>query len=361
MDMSTVTTTFYTTSHEAWDAMLADLSQAKVSIDIEQYIFTPDSIGKKFINLLREKAAQGVRIRLFLDTVGSYTFYRSPIAEELRAIGIAIKFFNPVSPWRITNFTSNFFRDHRKIIIVDNVIGHVGGVGIDIDMENWRDTHLRVTGPLVLDLHNSFESVWNNLHKRLFTRFGRPHFLIRHYTFLTNSPSLRRSQRYIYQTLIANIRNAEKCIYLTTPYFIPDRRLFRVLRLAAKRGVDVRLILPSVADHYFVDHARESYFALALKAGIKISVYKPVMMHAKTAVVDDVWAMAGSFNLDSLSFIFNHEASIASTDAHFISTLKEHFLRDLDYCEDIIYEKWIYRPLRKKFLELLTWPFHGLM
>lgn len=264
-------------------------------------------------------------------------------------------------PWllRIDLFTSNFFRDHRKIAIIDKIIGHIGGVGIQEDMATWRDTHIRFTGSLVEDLSVTFQHVWQRAHKNTFSRFKKvPHF-VKHFNILTNNP--RIGHRHIHQTLLATIRNANNYMYLTTPYFIPDIRLFRVLRLAAKRGVDVRLILPENSDHAFVDSARESYYTASLRAGIKIFIYKPSMMHAKSMIIDGVWATTGSYNLDNLSSVFNHEANIASTDSGFISTLKQHFLTDLESSKEIVYEQWIQRPLRRKIFELLTWPFHGVM
>ncbi len=356
--MSEVSTHFYTKTGDAWDDMLKDIEGAEKSIDIEQYIFSIDVIGTRFLDLLQKKALQGIRVRLLLDAGGSFAFFRSPIVERLKRIGIEIRFFNPLKPWRIDLFTSNFFRNHRKIMIIDGIIGHLGGVGIQDHMMEWRDTHMRMTGDIVEDLEISFLALWNRVGIGIFRRYTHNHQFLKKSNLLTNSPRLKH--RHIYQALIANIRNAKKYIYLTTPYFIPDIRLYRVLRLAAKRGVDVRILVPEIADHVFINHARESYFSLALKAGIQIYIYKPFMMHAKTAVTDD-WATAGSFNLDSLSFYFNHEANIGTTEASFIEEIRKHFFEDLAVSEQINYEGWKNRPLRKKFLELLTWPFHSVL
>lgn len=357
--MSEVSAQLYTKTSDAWEIMLRDIEGAQKSIDIEQYIFSIDVIGTKFLNLLEKKAQEGLKIRIVCDAVGSWSFYRSTVPARLKNYGIEIRFFNPVRPWRIDLFTSNFFRDHRKIMIIDNTIGHVGGVGIQDHMMEWRDTHVRLEGPIVEDIIRSYDAIWRRVTKKMFMRFKRTPIFIKKFNLLTNSPRLRH--KYMYQTLIENIRNARKYVYLTTPYFIPDIRLFRVLRLAAKRGVDVRLLLPAIADHVFVDHARESYFTLALKSKIKIHVYKPVMMHAKTAVIDDEWASAGSFNLDSLSFYFNHEANIATSDKDFILGIKSHFIDDLKVSDEVTFDQWIKRPLRKKLLEILTWPFHSIM
>jgi cardiolipin synthase len=357
--MSLVNVKFYTKSSHAWEAMLEDIRNAKHTIIMEQYIFTVDSVGNQFIELFRQKAKDGVKIRLLADSAGSFAFSRSLLPDQLREQGINVRFFNPISPWRVANFTSNFFRDHRKVLIIDNEIAHLGGVGIQDYMATWRDTHMRITGPLVEQIAQSVEDVWDGWKMGFYVRYKKIQNFVRKYDLHTNSPSIR--QRYLYHALLFNIRNAKKYIYLTTPYFIPDVVLYHALQLAAKRGIDVRLLVPTVADHLFINHARESYFTLALKAGIKIYTYNPTMMHAKTAVMDDAWATAGSFNLDSLSLFFNHEANISSFEPEFIQEIKNHFFEDLNVSTEVKYEVWTKRPLRKKFLELLTWPFHGLL
>jgi cardiolipin synthase A/B len=357
--MSLVKVDFYTKTSPAWEAMLEDIRNAKRTIEIEQYIFAIDSVGTQFIELLKEKVKQGVKVRLLLDTVGSWGFYRSALPKFLQEFGMDVRFFNPVKPWRITNFTSNLFRDHRKILVVDDEVAQLGGVGIQEHMGAWRDTHMRIQGPLVEHIKQSFEDAWEGSNKKVSIKFSKPHTFVKKFDILTNSPSIRR--RYIYQTLLARINNAQKYIYITTPYFIPDVPLYRALYLASKRGVDVRVLVPEIADHLFVNHARESYFSLALKAGIKIYIYKPVMMHAKTVVIDDEWATAGSFNLDSLSFFFNHEINIASEETTFIHELKNHFYEDVSHSKEVLVAEWKQRSIRKKFLELLTWPFHGVM
>lgn len=357
--MSEVRVEFVTQTAEAWRAMLGDIARATQSIDFEQYIFSPDNIGQQFIELLLQKKKAGVKVRLIADMAGSYALYNSFYPEFLRQAGIEVRFFNPIRPWRITNFTSNLFRDHRKILVVDNNVAHLGGVCIDNDMELWRDTDMRITGPIVAVIAQNFEEIWQGIKKGFYIKYKQPAAPISGYNLLINAPSIR--QRYIYHNLISAIHSAKKYIYLTTPYFIPDIPFFRALRLAVKRGVEVRIIVPKIADHLFINHARESYFTLALRAGMKIYVYTPSMMHTKTAVVDDRWATAGSFNLDNLSFYFNHEANIASTDSDFVNEMKNQFFRDLESCHEIRYDEWIKRPLRKKFLELLTWPFHGVL
>jgi cardiolipin synthase len=356
--MSLVKIDFYTKSSDAWMIMLQDIKAAQRSIIIEQYIFAVDSIGEQFVEILKEKAKEGVKVRMLCDTVGSYSFYNSLVPELLRTLGIDVRFFNPVRPWRITNFTSNLFRDHRKVLIIDDEVAHLGGVGIQEHMAEWRDTHMRIVGPLIEHIKQSVEDVWAGAYKKVYIRYSKFHTFIKHYELIGNSPSLRHRQ--IYQAVQAHVREAKNYIYLTTPYFIPDVPLYRALFLAAKRNVDVRILVPEVADHLFVNHARESYFTFLLRAGIRIFVYKPTMMHAKTIAIDE-WATAGSFNLDSLSFFFNHEANIASDDPLFINEIKNHFYKDMESCREVTLEVWKKRSLRKKFLELVSWLFHGIM
>ena len=356
--MSQANVDFYTLTSEAWRAMLADIRVATSSIFIEQYIFAIDEIGKDFIEALRQKRKDGLEVKILCDMVGSYGFYNSYLPDFLRSEGIEVRFFNPIKPWRIANFTSGFFRDHRKILVIDNEIAHLGGVGIGDSMADWRDTHMRITGAIVGDILESFLVVWKSVKGAMRIRYPKTKAVAAEYNFLTNAPV---RQRYIYKALLSAIRNARNYIYLSTPYFIPSVPLYRALRRAARRGVDVRIVVPEISDVIFSNASRESYFTLLLRAGIKIYTYVPEMMHAKTAVIDDKWATAGSFNLDSLSFFFNHEANIASSDPAFVSEIKQDFVEDLSVCRRVVYEEWIKRSLYRKFLELLTWPFHTIL
>lgn len=350
---------FYLDSKSTWKAMLTDIASARRTIDIERYIFVCDEIGRRFIDALITKAKEGVRVRILCDMVGSYSFYRSTIPEELQRVGIEVAFFNPINIWRLGNFTSNFFRDHRKILTIDSAIGYMGGVGIQDMFADWRDTEVRIEGPLVAQMEQSFSRIWRAASQRRFLRFRRPDLFVKNFGVVTNSPHF--GQRFLYRALIDAIRSAKHTLYLTTPYFIPDIRMLRVIRLAAKRGVDVRLLVPSYADHYMITSARQSYFTLLLNAGIKIYRYQGTMLHAKTVTIDGEWGTVGSFNLDNLSFLFNYEANIVSTDKNFVESLQAHFLQDIKQAEKVEYETWIKRPLVQKIQEALTWPFHDIL
>ena len=349
----------YSNTQEAWEAMYADCEKAEKTIDFEVYILADDETGKKFINLFIKKSIQGVKVRLLLDMVGSYAMYISSLPEELQRFGIEVRFFNPVSPWRLANFTSNFFRTHQKLMVIDHKVVHTGGVNIREEMKTWRDSSVRLEGELAEDAGFIFARMWRIVEHGKFLPFHRPAVYVKNFAFRTNSPHFR--QRFIYNELIEVIRNAKKYVYLTTPYFVPDIRLLRVIRLAAKRGVDVRILLPLNSNFRTVDAAAHSYFTLLLKSGVKIYRYTDPMLHAKTAVVDRSWGTVGSFNLDSLSLLFNYELNVVSNSEDFAFELQEIFMKDLQSAKQVIAEDWYKRSFFRKFVEVVTWPIHKFL
>lgn len=274
--------------------------------------------------------------------------------------GIEIRFVNPVSPWRINNFFSWFFRDHRKILVVDKKIGITGSLGIRDDMQNWRETTVKVTGTVVDEMFVAFNEMWiRTADTDVLSRISKARRYTRGFNFVTNAPYFRK--RFLYLTVIEALRGAQKCIYITVPYFVPDPRLIRVLKLAVKRGVDVRIIIPENSPEPFVDHAAQSFFEELLNYGIKIYIYKKVFLHAKTIAVDDQWATVGSFNLDSLSFFYNYEANIVSTESSFVNSIKNHFLADIKESHEVILSEWLKRPFWEKIRELCIVPIRGLL
>jgi cardiolipin synthase len=350
---------FYTTSSDAWAAMLADCEAAERTIDLEQYLFVNDSIGKRFADVLMRKARAGVRVRVLLDSGGSFGVFVSNLPGEMQAAGVEVRFFNPISPWRVSNVLSWYFRDHRKIIVVDGKIGHVGGVCIEDIMADWRDTQLRIEDPAVMEMEEAFERMWSYVAMGGKRNFPKPASKSNDFSFLTNSPRLR--QRFVYWALINIIRGATSHVYLTSPYFIPDPRFFRALRAAPRRGVDVRLLVSGPSDHPFVDIASNSYYQRAFRAGIRIFRYESRRLHAKTAVVDGRWATVGTTNLDNLSLLFNYEGNITTTNDKMISELSDQFHEDLKHAHEVSRKEWRQRPRLQKFLEKVMWPFHRFL
>lgn len=350
----------YLKTEDAWRSMKEACLNARTSIEIEQYILERDTIGQEFLELLIQKQKEGVHIRVLCDMVGSYGLYASDVPNALRHAGIEIRFFNVIKPWRLHTFFSWFFRDHRKVLIIDKSIGFVGGVGIRSDMKDWRDTHVKVHGTVVKEMGYAFEEMWETAGtENFFRRMRRTNKFSRGFRFLTNSPLIRK--RFIYQELIGAIRSARSYVYITTPYFIPDRRIKRVLRLAVKRGVDVRVLVPKQSNHIQADRAGRTHFDSLLSGGVRIFLYTEEMLHAKTAVIDNEWATIGSFNLDSLSLFYNYEANIISTKESFAEEVRGLFDRDMHKAHELTLTSWRSRGLYEKFHEWATFPYRRFL
>ncbi len=354
----------YFSAIDAWESMLADCATAEKTIFLEQYIFYPGGITGRFLDVFKEKALAGVDVRLLLDAVGSWTLMgNKTLLAELAQAGVQVRWYNKVLPLFLHRTASYFFRNHRKLLVVDGSIAHVGGLNISQQMLNWRDTHGRLVGPVVGSVRSSFLQVWNK------SRQSIPHILSKGkqrfmgindtYDFLPNSPGPKK--RYVYYKIEQAMRKAQKRIWITVPYFVPNLRLFRSLQKAVRRGVDVRIILPRKSDLRALDLAAHSYFGMALRSGIQLYTYEPSVLHSKVVICDNAWATFGSMNMDSMSFNFNLEANIVTTNSVTVSELVAQFMADLSLAKSVNYNNWQHRPLLQKFLELLLWPFHFLL
>src|SRR3989344_8938971 len=256
--MSPLNLKLYKTSGEALNVMLEMCRNARVSIDMEQYILSDSEIGRQFIDILIEKAKADVKVRLLCDYEGSSDLYKSPLPKKLRDAGVEVRFFNIIKLWRLRNFSSWFFRDHRKILIIDQTQGMTGGVGIRDDMKKWRDTAVLVEGGIVDEIFNSFEQMWEQANENdVFIRIQKARKIKKGNWFITSTPHFKK--RFFYHELLRAIRGAKKYIFLTTPYFIPDHRLMRVLRLASKRGVDIRIMVPKKHDTPIVESCSHAF------------------------------------------------------------------------------------------------------
>ncbi|MEN9649853.1 MAG: hypothetical protein RL094_820 [Candidatus Parcubacteria bacterium] len=344
---------FYTTSKDAWMGMLEACRSAQLSIDFEQFYFIPNSIAREFIEVLIRKSKEGVKVRCLFDSVGSFPFSQSIYPDILEHTNVQVRFFNWLLPFSRGNKRLLYFRNHRRNLVVDKKIAFTGGVCISDKMKDWRETHLKISGPVVEQMMTAFDSSWAKAHKRSI-RFSKDTKTdIDGFTYSTHAPLPR--QRFLYYRLIDAIRQAQRYIYLSTPYFLPDNRLLRVLILAKRRGVDVRLLVPHESNHPIVDIGGRTYFHQLLISGIRIFRYKG-MNHAKTAVIDGDWSMVGSLNLDNVSLRYNFEAAIVSTNKKFASQLERQFLIDIINSYELISEDWQKRSVLKKFWEAVVWP-----
>ncbi len=353
-------------------AMLREMRQAKKQIDLQSYILEPDGIGEQLADLLIARRGEGVAVRVLYDSIGSHA---TPAAyfERLQAAGVAVCEFNPVNPLKASadpRLTVNN-RDHRKILIVDGSVAFTGGINISNVYSSspssfgsrkpprrdtgWRDTHVIVRGPVVGDFQKVFDDAWQGQRcpQVELPPAARPvragDLAMR---LVASDPLDERSE--LYAALLAAVGLARQRIWLTYGYFAPDERLLQALAEAARRGVDVRLVLPGFSDFWAPLHAGRARYEELLAAGIRLFERRNALLHAKTAVIDGVWASVGSTNLDWRSFVHNYEADVLILDRAFGDEMEALFKLDVSASHEIIASEWNERGWRSRFLEWLA-------
>ena len=348
-----------TNGEEFYPEALSAIRAARHSVNLEAYIFQEGEISKQFLDALTERARAGVSVNLVLDAVGSLTTGESYF-EEFRAAGGRTEWYHPFRWDRLGRYNN---RTHRELIIVDGKIGFIGGPGIadhwfkgDDKNPRWRDSMFRVEGDAVTGLQATFAGNWLEASGEILvgdeyfpqeqTRAGTPALVVE------SSPSAGRSTkaRALFQTVIAS---ATKTIHLATPYFLPDISLRKELVRAVKeRGVEVKILTAGGHyDQYLTRKASRRVWGDLLQAGVEIYEYQPSMMHAKILIVDGLWCVVGSTNLDSRSFGLNDEANLATPDKELYARLREDFERDLSHSREMTYDNWKRRPFWQRFEE----------
>lgn len=358
-DSTHTTWKLYTTTPESLEAMYKAFEKAEDSVYLETYILHPDSVGGKFLDLCIEKAKKGVTVKIVIDSVGSFSLGGSMYISKLKEAGVKLKTFNWLLPFSKHSKSLWYFRNHRRVAIVDQKVLFTGGFCISKKMENWRETVVRLEGPVVDQAVKVFDQTWHKMYKKKFINLGREwRTNIGGFSFITHAPLI--GERFLYHSFIDAIRQAKSYIYITTPYFLPDHRLYRVLRLAQRRGVDVRILMPRYSNMTLVDHGSHTYFHSFLSKKIKIFRYDE-MIHAKTAVIDGEWSMVGTLNMDNVSLRYNFECGVVSTNSPFGEELKEIFIQDLEKAEEVKLKDWENRPLIEKIKDMLVWPIRKLL
>lgn len=347
--------TVYTYGQDLYTDMLAAINNASDRIFLETFIWKNDPIGRAFKRALIRAANRGVAVHLvsdeFANLVVPRPFFRFPPEIFVRhhpLITGGWGFWHP----------RNSGRNHRKLLVVDGEIGFVGGYNIgSLYATDWRDTHARVTGEAVSDIENAFVDYWNLWGDRRHPELANP----RRRTW--GSPI--RVHRNVPKQLIYPIRymyleaidRARDRVWLTHAYLIPDDDVLAVLIAAARRGVDVRIIVPERSNHVVADWVSRSYYRALLAGRVRLFLYEGAMVHAKTPVIDDHWATIGTANLDRLSLIGNYEINLEITDPDMASKMAEVFLLDLTNCGELTLDQWVRRPPMVKICEALLKPF----
>lgn len=300
-------------AEEFFDSLLRDIQSAKKTITYECYIFESGKLASRIETALESAEKRGVHVRLMVDAIGSPTKFSSPVA---------FKRFNPWLKWLNS-------RNHRKVCVIDHEIAYIGGMNVDDSHMSWRDTGVRLIGEPVTTLAFAFNWAWSKKWRPLEKSFFPHSPLVR-----LNVGRLER--RRLYLDLLRRIRSAERRIWLTTAYFIPSRSLVRALRVAAKRGVDVRILVPGKSDVIFTKWISYAFYKALLECGIKIFEYQPSMLHAKTTLIDD-WSVVGTSNLNHRSLKSDLEADVVLCQPSSRIALEEQFKIDITLSEEITY------------------------
>ena len=355
--------TTYTFGRDLYDDMLAAIDGAKKQILFETYIWKGDEIGWKFKTALAAAADRGVDVHCiydgFANMVVSPAFKRFPPSLKVLRYPVWTAGFRV---WDLRRYG----RNHRKMLVVDEEVAFLGGYNIgSAYATEWRDTHVRITGPGVWDMKRAFADFWNlNRHHRL-RRNDRP-LLIE--TASDWDPQIRVHKNIprqwnfpIRSMYLEAIARATRNIWLTTAYFLPDQDFVDALAEAARRGVDVRILLPLKSIHIVADWISRGYYGQLLTAGARILRFKDAMVHAKTATIDGQWTTIGTANIDRISLTGNYEVNVEFYDAELAKQMEQIFESDCSNARHLTLQEWERRHLAAKFSEAVLAPLRPLL
>lgn len=341
-----------------FDNLKKDLLKASKSIYLQYYIFLDDKIGCEIAEILKRKSREGVEVKVIYDHVGSFSA-KNRFFKDMRENGIEVHPFFRVNFPQFANRIN--WRNHRKIVVIDGEIGYIGGMNIadryaygnGKTKELWRDTHFRITGDIVESLLHSFLVDWNFRNKEpYFPTLPQHHQSVKNNTgiqLVTGGPISTWDNLSL--MFLKAISSSKRLIWIQTPYFLPTDALLNALKAAALSNIDVRIMMPAHTDSLLLHYASFSYISQCLAAGIKIYLYKPGMLHAKSMVIDDDLVTAGSTNFDFRSFENNFECNLFIHDPDLNARMRDIFYQDMKECEKLKKEEWKKRPLGEKFLE----------
>lgn len=348
----------YTDGERLYEQMLADIDNASESVFFESYILKGDATGKKFKDALIRAAARGVDVRVIYDKFANLvvppSFKRFPPSIQV----ISFPLFSGYNPFQIRTYA----RDHRKILVVDSEIGFVGGYNIGLLYEEtWRDTHLRIQGPEVWELANSFTDFWNS-HRT------------KHVDPLPDKGAARWEPRVravanlpdhmlfpVRGTYIDAINRATTSIEITQGYFLPDNSIVEALLAAVQRGVEVKVMLPEHSNHVVADWASRALIEPLLSGGVQLFFFRHAMIHAKTMTVDGRWSTIGTTNLDRLSLTGNYEINLEIFDGGLARAMSDVFAVDSSNARPLTIEEWRGRSAISRAVERILRPLAPLL
>jgi cardiolipin synthase len=344
-----------------YPAMLEAIRHARETVNMECYIFKKGEIGDQFIDVLCERAKAGVRVTLVMDAIGSFGAYHKA-KKPLKAAGARVAAYQRLKWYRLARLNN---RTHRELLIVDGDIAFVGGAGVADWWAKpmhgkpiWRDMMARIEGPIVSDVQGVFAENWIECRGEILTGPStfKPHHAIgdAQAFAIKSSPADRSTaSRALFQTLI---ESANAKVLIATPYFLPDRAFRKAIKRTMARGVEMKVIVPGAkTDQHWVRLASRRMYGQMLEAGVRIFEYGPGMTHVKSLLVDDLWAIVGTTNLDNRSFEHNDEVNVAFRDAAINARITRDFDADLACSNEIVLEEWRRRPVLEKLVGTVAW------
>jgi cardiolipin synthase len=350
-----------TNGAQFYPAMRDAIRAAEASVNLEGYIFRPGEAATMLIDAMVERATAGVEVRLVLDWVGS-AWMGGEAARRLREAGCRLSFYQPITWYRLHRLNN---RTHRELLVVDGRVAFTGGAGVadwwlkpEGRTPAWRDTMARIEGPIVAALQGVFAENWLECCGEILTSPRQWPELVKagdtEAMLVKSSPSDRAtSSRVVFQMLI---EGAVSEIDISTPYFLPDRALRRVLIRAARRGVRVRVLVPgALTDQRFVRLASRRMYNELLEGGVRLYEYRPSMTHCKALVVDRTWAVIGTTNIDNRSFEHNDEVNVAFRERAVAERLQRDLEADLMASDEITLATWAGRSPLEKLLSPVCW------
>ena len=344
---------------QIFPAMTQEIRQAKKTVNLESYIFQPDEAGRQFADAMIEAARRGVAVRLLTDGWGGKL---KQLKKELETAGVTVRKYRPLRLFSIYKLGR---RTHRKILVVDGRVAYTGGLGIDKrwmgdarNQDEWRDTQVRVEGPVVAQMQSIFAEDWTYTTGEILA--GNDFYPETPKVGSTRSQAIKASRgdssslsKMLYYVAI---QSAEKSIHIANAYFLPDKQVREALVNAVKRGVDVQVMVPgSHIDLPMVRFASWSHYGDMLKAGVHIYEYRPTMLHNKTVVIDGIYSAIGSINFDARSMNSNAEEALAFFDRDFAAKMEEMFQNDKRQCEEITWRQWDHRGIHRRIVETIFW------
>jgi len=341
-------------------AMLDAIRSATSTVDLLSYVYWTGQVADDFAAACCERARAGVRVRILLDAVGAMQMNRE-LVHQMEAAGCHLQWFRQPTTWKLWEANS---RSHRKVLVCDEAVAFIGGVGIAEEWEGdartpneWRDTHLRVRGPAVDGLRAAFVTNWAETGQPLFTdvdRFPEQPPVGDSVVQVVSSPS-QQGWSVLCSALTALIACAQERLRISTAYFVPDEVFRDQLCGAARRGVQVDVLVPGPhMDKRVVQVAGQADYTDLLAAGVRIWQYQPTMLHTKVITVDGLVATVGSANFDQRSLRTNEEANVVVFDPRVVAELDSHFEEDLAQAERIDPARWVRRGLAQRAQERVT-------